>query len=150
MILAHSTHLLKTYCGKPSDRPWGSRYRRAKYGCAVATWQILLSGQPTYFCRRYRKGPHLRRPRSRSLQLGPETAFLQKHRIRFPRAVGVVAVTGNAATVAGFLLPNPALVVAGAAIALGVNSGTPGLNTTKAWRDHQKEQVAKAKKAKRR
>lgn len=59
-------------------------------------------------------------------------------------------MTGNAATVARFLSPNPALVVAGAAIALGVNSGTPGLDTTKAWRDHQKEQVAKAKKAKRR
>lgn len=65
-------------------------------------------------------------------------------------ALGVVAVAGNTATVAGLLLPNPALVVAGAVIAVGVNSGTTGLNTTKAWRDYRKKQLATAKKAKRR
>jgi hypothetical protein len=64
--------------------------------------------------------------------------------------LGVVAVAGNAATIAGLLLPNPALVVAGAVISAGVNSGTTGLNTTKAWRDHQGKQLEKTKKAKRR
>jgi hypothetical protein len=48
--------------------------------------------------------------------------------------LGVVTVAGNSATVAGLLTQNPALVVAGAVVAVGVNSGANGLNTREAWR----------------